>query len=638
VRAPWRCGSLAGKRQGTGLSGFAGIFHCDGAPIDAAVLRSFLQFLGHRGPDSQGTWAGSSIGMVYAQLRTTQESCGETHPANLKEQYWIVADTRLDSRGQLLEELQRAKQNVPAAAGDGELILHAYAAWGTACVGHLSGDFSFAIWDAVHHQLFCARDHFGIKPFYYARLGELFLFSNTLNCLRIHPLVSSELNDAAIGDFLLFGLNYDNTTTTFRDIQRLPPAHTLAVSRSGRELRRYWTPPTDGRIRYAKPQEYVEHFQSILSASVADRLRTERVGILLSGGLDSSSVAATTKEISSRSARPADLRAYTYIYKSLIPDREQDYASEVSKFLGIPVKFIPMDAAQLFDRWDDPETFTPEPVEDPFLAAISTAHRDISADCRVLLSGEGGDDLQNFQMWPYVGDLRRRGEWRQLLTTLANYLWVRPFPWRGLRARVLRLFGKDEDQPIFPGWLAPEFSNRANLRERWEQENATPGSWPPHSIHPRTYAGLASPLWAHLFEQDDPGATRCLVETRYPFLDLRMVNFLLALPPFPWLYKKMLVREAMMGRLPERIRTRPKTPLQGDPVSTQLAKSGVARLREIPWCSEMERFFNPKAMIASPARMNQEEASVFLRPYCLNIWLQSIRRIRYNIYAEASNG
>src|SRR4029077_16698630 len=193
----------------------------------------------------------------HAMLRTTRESLGESQPANLEGRFWIVADARLDSREELTHELQRSGRVVRASAPDSELLLHAYAAWGTPCVEHLRGDFSFAIWDARNKQLFCARDHFGIKPFYYSQKGDLFLFSNTLNCVRSHPEVSGELNDAAIGDFLLFGLNYDNATTTFRDIQRLPPAHTLTVSRNGLEIRRYWTPPIDGRIRYRDPAEYV---------------------------------------------------------------------------------------------------------------------------------------------------------------------------------------------------------------------------------------------------------------------------------------------------------------------------------------------------------------------------------------------
>ena len=196
----------------------------------------------------------------------------------------------------------------------------------------MRGDFSFAIWDAAKKELFCARDHFGIKPFYFAQLGDLFIFSNTLNCIRMHPLVSGELNDAAIGDFLLFGLNYDNATTTFRDIQRLPPAHSLTFSPNGVKIRHYWTPPTDGRIRYSKPEEYVENFQSLLQAAVGDRLRTDRVGILLSGGLDSSSVAAVTKEVSGKCGQKTEIRGYTSVFDSLIPDEEGGFDLTVANF------------------------------------------------------------------------------------------------------------------------------------------------------------------------------------------------------------------------------------------------------------------------------------------------------------------
>jgi asparagine synthase (glutamine-hydrolysing) len=620
------------------LSGIVGIYRRNGAPMERALLQSLVDALAFRGPDSRECWMEGSIGLGHAMLRTTRESLGERQPAGLEGRFWIVADARLDSRAELIGELQRSGRVVRANAPDSELILHAYASWGTPCVEHLRGDFSFAVWDARNKRLFCARDHFGIKPFYYVQHAELFIFSNTLNCLRMHPGVSGELNDAAIGDFLLFGLNYNNATTSFRDIQRLPPAHTVTVSGLGTQTRRYWTPPTDGRIRYSKPEEYVENFRSLLQAAVGDRLRWDRVGLLLSGGLDSSSIAAVAKGLSAKSAQTTDIRCYTHVFESLIPDREGEYAREVGEFLRLPVKLMAMDEAQLFERWDDPEVSSPEPLEDPFLAGLSDAHRNISGDCRVLLSGEGCDDLMDFQMWPYVRDLWRGGEWGPLLTDVANYLWMRPFPWRGIRARALRWAGKDPDQPVYPPWLNPEFSRRVQLEARWKEESQPPNSWPVHPIHPRGHGCLALPLWTHLFEQDDPGATRCLVETRYPFLDLRIVNYLLALPSFPWFYKKLLAREAMTGRLPERIRTRPKTPLQGDPVSAQLRLAGVERLKEIPWSPDLDRYIDRRAMIAPHAKMDQEQASVGLRPYCLNIWLQSAQRFRYNIHEEASNG
>jgi asparagine synthase (glutamine-hydrolysing) len=620
------------------LSGFVCIVHGDDVPVERALLQSLTDFLSYRGPDAREIWLDGSIGMGHALLRTTRETNGERQPASLEGRYRIVADARLDAREELITELQRAKRNVFSNALDCELILQAYVVWGTRCIDHLQGDFSFALWDAGHKQLFCARDHFGLKPFYYALIGEIFLCSNTLDCIRLHPRVTDELNEAAVGDFLLFGLNYNNETTIFRDIQRVPPAHALIVSEQGLQVKRYWTPPTDGRIRYSKPEEYVENFQSILEKAVADRLRTDRVGILLSGGLDSSSVAAVAKEVAGRSAPATEIRGYTYIYESLIPDRDGDYAREVGGFLKIPVHFISMDEAQLFERSDDTEIGSPEPLDNPFLAAMSDAYRDISAHCRVLFSGEGIDNLMDFQMWPYVEDLRRRGEWRRLVTEVANYLWIRPFPWRGIRARALRLAGKDPDRPVYPCWLAPEFSRRARLAERWKEQSELANSWAAHPIHARGHGSLALPQWTHMFEQEDPGATGYQVETCYPFLDLRMVNYLLAIPPFPWFFKKTLLREAMTGRLPERVRTRPKTPLQGDPIQAQIERTGNAKLKTMPLSSELDRYIDRSAITLPNAMMNREQVGVHLRPYCFNIWLQLARGIRYNIHAEASNG
>jgi asparagine synthase (glutamine-hydrolysing) len=297
-----------------------------------------------------------------------------------------------------------------------------------------------------------------------------------------------------------------------------------------------------------------------------------------------------------------------------------------------------MDEAQLFARLDDPDLRWPEPIENPFLAVISDAYRDISMDCRVLFSGEGSDNLMDFQMWPYVADLRRRGDWRRLLTEVANYLWVRPFPWRGIRVRALGLIGKDPDQPVYPWWLAPEFSRSMNLKARWKEQNQLPKSWRTHPIHPRGHGSLSLPQWTHMFEQGDAGATGYPVETCYPFLDLRMVNYLLAIPPFPWFFKKTLLREAMARRLPERVRSRPKTPLQGDPMLAQLQRAGSGPWKELSLAAELGRYVDRSAITAPPGKMNAEQARSVLRPYCLNMWLQSGRRIRYNLHAEGSNG
>ena len=208
----------------------------------------------------------------------------------------------------------RENLRLKANARDEELILSAYEKWGEDCVKHLTGDFAFAIWDERSQRLFCARDHFGVKPFFYTYIDGNFNFSSTLNDLR--PGVSNRLNEIAIGDYLLFGVNQDNSTTIFQDIQRLPPGHTLTLANNEITIRRYWTPSLTAEVRYRDSQSYVEHFSELLSRAVRDRLHTDRVAISMSGGLDSTSLAAIASE-------HAEVAGFTVVYDTLIPDEER---------------------------------------------------------------------------------------------------------------------------------------------------------------------------------------------------------------------------------------------------------------------------------------------------------------------------
>lgn len=620
------------------MSGIVGIFGRDGAPVDRPLLRSLTHFLSFRGPDAREVWVEGQVGFGHTLLRTTNESLGERQPTSLDGRFTITADARIDCRAELLTALVNAGRKVRQVAPDSELILHAYAAWGEDCVEHLRGDFAFAIWDARRKALFCARDHFGIKPFYYAELGDTFIFSNTLDCVRLHPEVPDELNDSAIADFLLFGLNCHQATTAFRHIRRLPPAHALSVSADGIRLERYWRVPTDGRVRYSRPEEYVEHFQTLMQSAVADRLRTTRAGIWLSGGMDSSSIAATARELSAKSGGTTDLRAYTVVYESLIPDREGEHAREVAKFLGIPVRCLAMDSYQLFERREGPAFVFPEPVEDPFAVALFDQYRAVAADCRVMLSGTGGDELMYFQMWPYTRDLLRKRRWQRLFTDVPQFMRLRKFPFRGIRSRMLRLFGLDSSDPAFPSWIAAELKQRLRLEERWNEQPGRNRAWE-HPIVPKAHASLLTPRWSVLFEHADPGLTQAAVEVRYPFLDLRVVNYLLAIPPFPWTFQKRLLRAAMSGHLPETIRQRPKTPLEGDPLVEMLQRpEATAAVDRAYWTEQIERYVNPQVLPSLNDQKDSICADLVVRAYCLNFWLQSLSRVRYNNYAEAVNG
>ena len=343
------------------MSGFAGIINMNGEPVDRALLEELTRSMAYRGPDAQQMQLLGNVGLGHAMLRTTREAERERQPCSLDGETWITADCRVDAREDLIRELAALDRPEARTATDPELILHAYAAWGQACVHHLIGDFAFAIWECRHKRLFCARDHMGLKLFHYARKGNLLIFGNTLNTLRLHPAISDRLNETAIGDFLLFGMNQDQSTTTFADIRRLPPAHTLTWSGSELQTDNYWTLPIDPPIRFRRANDYTGHFLDLVRTVVKDRLRTDHVGVLMSGGLDSSALAAIAKESG------AQVRAHTLVFDRLMPDHERYYAGAVAGYLDIPIEFHVADDYAWYEACQRGTMPIPDPVQVPVL-------------------------------------------------------------------------------------------------------------------------------------------------------------------------------------------------------------------------------------------------------------------------------
>ncbi|HET9712015.1 MAG TPA: asparagine synthase-related protein, partial [Pyrinomonadaceae bacterium] len=295
----------------------------------------------------------------------------------------ITADARIDGREELIAKLPRA----PETQNDSELILLAYETWGEDCLKHLIGDFAFAIWDSRSRRFFCARDHFGVKPFFFTHVANTFKFSTNLNSLRTG---SDALNETAIGDYLLFGLNQDLSTTTFREIQRLPPAHSLTLHNGSLSIRRYWTPDTSKEVRYRDSDSYVERFNELLQRAVRDRLRARRVAVSMSGGLDSTSLAAVACELG------ADVHACAVVYDKLIPDEERYYATLAANHMGIPISYVVADRYSLFDEQVQGDLNQPEPfLLSPQTAQFHTLLRLCEAHSNIGFTGFDGDAFMN---------------------------------------------------------------------------------------------------------------------------------------------------------------------------------------------------------------------------------------------------
>ena len=335
------------------MSGIVCILNLDGQPVDRDLLQTMTNCMTYRGPHAQHYRQLGQVGMGHTLLRTTFESEWENQPSSLDGKSWIVADVCVDDRQTLKDQLRASGLTALDTLTDEQLILHAYTVWGCACVEHLLGDFAFVIWDGESRRLFCARDHFGVKPLYYTRLAKSLVVSNTLNCIRLHPQVSGALNEAAIGDFLLFGQNQDLATTVYQAIKRLPPAHTLTWTGDTLVIQRYWELPLDEPLHYAKPSDYVERFQELFSAAVADRLRMRDIGVAMSGGMDSTSVAAMAKRLLDDSSAVSNLNAHCIVYDSLIPDQERYWSGLAANYLKIPIRYLNADHYDLFKTIDD---------------------------------------------------------------------------------------------------------------------------------------------------------------------------------------------------------------------------------------------------------------------------------------------
>ncbi len=623
------------------MSGIVGIFNLDGAPVDRELLTRMTDFMSSRGPDAQEVWVDGNIGFGHTMFRTTFEAETEQQPLTLDGKVWLTADARIDGRAELIAKLEEKlnrkvrislRVSQPSSNGhgsesrspnDAELILFAYEAWGEDCVKHLLGDFAFAIWDSRKRTLFCARDHFGVKPFYYAQIGQTFIFSNTLNCVRIHPNVSDDLNERFIGDFLLFDMCRDPGITAYRQVARLMPAHSLATSEQHSWVKRYWVLSIKEDVCFRRESDYIDRFNELLDRAVSDRLRTRRVGVFMSGGLDSTTVTTVAHEQLSKGSQPFDLQAYTAVYDKLFTDEERYYAGLVAEQLQIPIHYLSVDDYELYETDDD--SSLPEPYHEPLRKIALDQTRQVQLRSRVVLSGYGFDPAITASH-SYGIDLIKDFRFARLAKDLSWFVFQRrELPRMGFRGWVKHQVGikRAPRYGKYPAWLNPSFASRSHLSRRWQEINEPP-VYP--SKRREGLQSLTGPFWPYRFESDDPGVTGIACETRHPCFDLRLLSYLLAVPEVPWCVGKELIRRAMRGRLPEPIRLRPKTVLAGDPFLLRVRRA-TSRLDDYAASSELLRFIDKGVTCTVPPREDTRDWWIDMRPFSLDQWLTKQRSI-----------
>lgn len=553
------------------MSGIAGIYYLDGRPVERTDVERMVDRIAHRGPDGSGVWTDGPIGFGHRMLWTTPESLHEKLPlTNKTGELTITADARIDNRDELFSTLNLNGRPHDTIT-DSELILAAYEKWGEQCPEKLLGDFSFAIWDKRNQKIYCARDHMGVKPFYYYHSDRTFVFASEIKALLTLQEIPRRLNELKVADYLEF-MEEDKAITFYQDILRLPSAHNLEVDYKGVRSIQYWSLDPKQEIKLRSDEDYAESFREIFMEAVCRRLRSAfPVGSMLSGGLDSSSIVCMARQLLSQNGG-GRLHTFSAIFNDVPECDERPYINAVLAQDGLEPHYLNadhispwVDLDHVFFHEDEPFP-APNLFIDWTICQVAKEH-----GVRVLLNGLDGDTTVSHGI-AYLTELASEGRLGTVfgeINGLSEHF--KQTRWKFLRSYCIGPLVPKPMKQVWRilhgrnhlGWklneiINPDFAKRVGIRNRVRtlREKTAQSVRTEREDHYRrlTYGGIAVTL-----EIGDKAAAAYPLEFRYPFFDRRLIEFCLALPPIQKIdqgWTRLIMRRAMTDILPKEIQWR----------------------------------------------------------------------------------
>jgi asparagine synthase (glutamine-hydrolysing) len=567
------------------MSAIIGIYYRDGRPVAESTVATMLEALAHRGSDASRGWCGGAVGLGQVMLWTTPESTKEELPLiDDSSSLVITADARIDNRDELLSELYGSRVD-GAGVSDSELILTGYQKWGRACVEKFVGDFAFVVWDPMNQRIFCARDHFGVRPFYYFLSDKMFVFATEVKALLCVPGVPRRLNELKVADFLA-GIDEDKEITPYEQILRLPPAHSLEVEKNAHKLKNYWSLNPSYELRLNSNQEYAEAFREQFCEAVHCRLRSAfPVGSMLSGGLDSSSITCVARNLNVPSGQT--LRTFSAIYDNAKQSDERPFIKTVLAQNGVQPTYVRVDESTPLTGFKDSRW-----NQDDFIASgnhfiqLALCRAASNQGVRVLLDGYDGDTTVSHGTG-YLIELARAKRWFKLGREswgyashfdnvrgsevfwwyLRRYVLDPNMPealkpsWRKLRAIPRRLRPRSGKQRLttFPRILNSDFARRIKLEERRQEMKKVRSKGTLDNERQAHHSRLTWALITGAVESLNKIGGTFGIEYRFPFFDKRLAEFCLSLPPEQKLdggWNRVVMRRAMEGILPREVQWR----------------------------------------------------------------------------------
>ena len=618
------------------MCGIAGVVRFSSSDrVDPAILRQMCGAMAHRGPDDEGFYLDGPVGLGMRRLSIVDLATGHQPICNEDRTLWIVFNGEIYNHAELRDPLI-ARGHRYATHSDTETIVHLYEEYGHDCVHHLRGMFAFAIWDTRKRSLFIARDRLGIKPLYYHLTPELFLFGSEIKVILEHPGMRPTFNRASLPEYLAFGY-LSGQDTFYSGIKKLMPGHTLELKGNGDlKISRYWdlATPTESQ---PQPQSYfVETYRGLLERAVSSHLMSDvPLGVFLSGGLDSSAVAALTTKI-----RGDRVETFSVGYPETSYS-ELPYARTVAKHIHSIHHEVLLTSDDFFNAlpkliWHEDEPIAwPSSVPLYFVAELARSR------VKVVLTGEGSDEtLGGYSRYAFtlkntaLDDVYRRivpgVARRSLRRSIADS--------KSIGATVRRKLGHTFLALDRDSWASFYFDNFFSAFSEKDQAALLSKDTAAQYVQGAAY-GHALEIWEHssgdllqrmlytdiktylveLLMKQDSMSMAASIESRVPFLDHVLAEFAVNIPrahQLSGLSGKHILKRAMEDLLPHKIIYRPKlgfpTPWSGWLAGPQL--DGIEKLLLDP--RSMDRGFFQKAAVQ---RLFQEHRSHY-RDHYDRIW------------------
>ncbi len=555
------------------MCGIAGILvkrpHPD---LNSGIVEAMMKSIQHRGPDDSGVeWQGN-VGLGFRRLSIIDVSPSGHQPMwDDTRTFCIVFNGEVYNYLELREEL-RAKGHRFRSGSDTEVILASFKEWGKECIRRFNGMWAFAILDTRSGSLFCSRDRFGVKPFYYYQDKNVFLFASEIKALIATGLVKPVENEARAFELVALGYMDTSDETLFRDVSSLQGAHSMTVSANGSILKeRYWSVPETTSERGEDLPTAARRFNDLFLDSVKLRLRSDvPLAVLLSGGQDSSAIVCVVDGL-----RKGALNAV----EKLKTDKLHTYSScyedprfDEREYIDAVVRQCDVEAHYLFPQQPDLATdlkkltwHMDEPVHNSNAFAHWTLMKAIGQEkIRVLLSGQGADEslagYDRLLIGPQLLDLFDAGRFSDLSEESrlmgSKYGFSRSY----IAAQVMKSM---VPASIWPALKAVVVEKALDVYD-WSRVQSMWDSHPTSyrrgdRVTHRMLTDFTQNSLPRILHSEDRTSMAFSIEERFPFLDYRLVEYAFQLPPEMKLYRgetKRVLRHAMAPVLPEKIRNR----------------------------------------------------------------------------------